>query len=66
MKGNINKVDRRLRAVLGIGLILLVFVGPRTPWGWLGLILLVTSAVGWCPLYRLMGWSTRREEFWSP
>lgn len=52
---NVGSVDRVIRLILGLGLISLVFVGPQTPWGWLGVILLVTALVGWCPLYKLMG-----------
>jgi hypothetical protein len=37
----------------------LVFVGPKTPWGYLGLIPLITGMVGFCPLYALVGLSTR-------
>ncbi len=44
--------------VLGLILISLVFVGPRTPWGWLGLIPLLTAVVSFCPLYRLIGINT--------
>ena len=36
-------------------LIALVFVGPQTPWGWIGVIPLLTAAVGYCPAYRLLG-----------
>ena len=56
---NEHTVDRVLRVGLGVALIALVFVGPRTPWGWLGLIPLVTGAVGSCPLYTIAGFSTR-------
>ena len=52
---NVGSVDRVIRLILGLGLISLVFVGPQTPWGWLGVILLVTALVGWCPLHKLMG-----------
>lgn len=55
---NIGKVDRILRVVVGAALISLVFWGPRTNWGWVGLIPLVTGFVSFCPLYRLMGVST--------
>ena len=61
MTRNIGKVDRWLRAIIGIALILLVFYGPQTRWGWLGLILLATSLMGWCPLYSLLGMSTQRR-----
>ena len=60
MSQNIGVFDRWLRLFVGATLILLVFVGPRTPWGWLGLIPLATGLVGYCPMYRMMGWSTRR------
>ena len=55
---NAGNIDRALRALLGIGLIAIVFVGPQTPWGWLGLIPLGTAAMGWCPLYAMLGINT--------
>lgn len=55
---NEGSIDRAFRALLGVALIALVFVGPQTPWGWLGLIPLTTAALGWCPLYALLGIST--------
>lgn len=55
---NAGSIDRGLRALLGIGLIAIVFVGPQTPWGWLGIIPLATALMGWCPLYSLLGINT--------
>ena len=55
---NAGTVDRALRAVLGLGLIAIVFVGPKTPWGWLGIIPLATAVLGWCPAYTLLGINT--------
>jgi hypothetical protein len=52
---NEGAIDRVLRVGLGVALIALVFVGPQTPWGWLGLVPLFTGVVGFCPLYRLVG-----------
>ena len=52
---NEGTIDRVLRVGLGVALIALVFVGPQTPWGWLGLVPLLTGLVGFCPLYRLVG-----------
>jgi hypothetical protein len=57
-KMNESPLDRSIRAVLGIGLISLVYLGPQTPWGWLGIIPLLTAVMGWCPLYQLFGIST--------
>ncbi|MEO1173307.1 MAG: DUF2892 domain-containing protein [Myxococcota bacterium] len=55
---NENTLDRGIRVVIGIALIALVFTGPQTPLGWIGVIPLVTGALGRCPLYRLFGIST--------
>jgi hypothetical protein len=58
MERNIGSIDRVLRIVAGVVLLALVFVGPQTPWGWIGLVPLVTAFVGWCPAYRLLGLRT--------
>jgi len=55
---NIGTVDRILRAIVGLVLISLVFVGPQTPWGWVGLIPLATAVFRFCPAYALLGIST--------
>jgi hypothetical protein len=58
---NESGIDRAIRVVLGIVLLSLVFVGPKTLWGLVGLVPLITGAVGFCPLYRLLGISTHHE-----
>lgn len=58
LKTNEGTIDRLLRVAVGILLVALVFVGPRTPWGWLGLVPLATGLIGWCPLYTLLGVNT--------
>ena len=55
---NEGTIDRVLRVVAGAALVSLVFVGPETPWGWVGLVPLVTGLVGNCPVYSLLGIST--------
>ena len=60
MTKNVGSIDRALRIVIGLGLIGLVFAGPHTPWGWIGVVPLVTAFVGWCPLYRVLGIHTNR------
>ena len=55
MPRNEGNVDRALRIILGLVLIAMVFVGPHTPWGWVGIVPLLTGLVGFCPLYRLIG-----------
>jgi len=55
---NEGLVDRLIRIAVGLFVLSLAFVGPQTPWGYLGLIPLVTGIVGFCPLYRLLGINT--------
>lgn len=57
-KTNVGGIDRLLRIVLGLVLIALVFVGPQTPWGWIGLVPLLTGLFRTCALYSLLGIST--------
>lgn len=57
---NIGTPDRVIRVVLGVAVLSLTFLGPKTPWGLVGIIPLATAAVGFCPLYRLLGMNTRR------
>jgi membrane protein implicated in regulation of membrane protease activity len=57
---NEGTVDRVVRVVIGLALLAMVFVGPHTWLGWLGVIPLVTGLVGFCPLYRLMGIRTTK------
>jgi Protein of unknown function (DUF2892) len=58
MQTNESSIDRALRLVIGVVLLSLVVIGPKTYWGLLGLVPLLTGAVGFCPLYRLLGINT--------
>lgn len=55
MTRNIGSTDRLVRIVIGIGLLLIAFEGPRTAWGFIGLVPLLTGLFGYCPLYRVVG-----------
>ena len=55
MTRNEGNVDRAARIVLGLALVALVFVGPQTWLGWIGLIPLATGIAGFCPLYQVLG-----------
>jgi hypothetical protein len=57
-RNNVGGIDRVLRIVVGVVLLALVFVGPKTPWGWLGVVPLVTGLFSTCPLYSLVGLNT--------
>ena len=55
---NVGGFDRFARILIGMVLIALVFIGPQTLWGLVGLIPFLTGVFRWCPLYRLFGVST--------
>lgn len=55
---NEHPMERVLRVIIGLALLSIVFVGPKTNIGWLGLVPLITGLVGSCPLYTLFGFST--------
>jgi Protein of unknown function (DUF2892) len=58
MTKNVGGIDRVLRVVIGLVLIALAATGNVGWWGYLGVIPLATAAMGWCPPYALLGWST--------
>jgi len=58
LKRNEGTIDRVLRIILGAVLLSLVFIGPQTPWGWVGIIPLATGLLGSCPLYSILGLNT--------
>ncbi len=55
---NVGGIDKILRIVVGLGLIAIVFIGPQTPLGWLGIVPLATGLFGFCPFYTLLGLNT--------
>jgi cadmium resistance protein CadD (predicted permease) len=58
MPRNEGTLDRALRIIVGLVLLALVFVGPKTMWGLIGLIPLITGLIGYCPLYQILGMNT--------
>ena len=57
-KTNVGGVDRILRIVVGLALLSLVFIGPKTLWGLVGLVPLLTGLMKTCPAYSLIGLNT--------
>ncbi|WP_297462697.1 DUF2892 domain-containing protein [Ferrovum sp.] len=55
---NVGGMDRVLRIVVGLVLIGLAAMHTVGAWGWIGVVPLLTGAVGWCPAYRLLGIKT--------
>ncbi len=58
MNPNVGGIDRVLRVILGVVLVALAVMGTIGPWGWIGLVPLATAALGVCPLYTVLGFST--------
>lgn len=58
MKINVGNIDRILRIVAGIVLITLAAAGLFTPWGWIGVVPLLTGIFKFCPAYTLLGMNT--------
>ena len=58
MRTNMGFLDRAMRVLAGAGLLSLLVVGPVPGWGLAGLVgvvLLVTGLVGYCPGYVPLG-----------
>ncbi len=58
MKTNVGSVDRIARVIIGLALIALTLTGAIGLWGWIGVVPLATAAMGWCPAYTLLGFSS--------
>ena len=58
MKTNVGGIDRILRILVGITLIALTLTGTIGVWGWIGVVPLLTAALGFCPLYTVLGFSS--------
>jgi hypothetical protein len=55
MKVNEGVIDRSLRVLAGLVLIGLAATGTVGVWAYIGIVPLLTGAVGICPLYSLLG-----------
>jgi len=55
---NVGGIDKILRIVAGLILISMVFIGPQTVWGWVGIVPLITGLFNFCPAYTLLGFNT--------
>ena len=63
MPVNVGSIDRILRVIAGLGLIAfaLGFIAPGSPYavyGWIGIVPILTAALGFCPAYTLLGINT--------
>ena len=66
MKANVGNADRALRITAGVVLIVLTLIKLIGPWGWLGIVPIVTGLTRFCPAYPLLGISTCRVATQEP
>jgi hypothetical protein len=57
MNANVGTIDRGLRALVGLALIAWALTGGPV-WAWVGVVPLLTAAIGFCPAYTLFGFNT--------
>jgi Protein of unknown function (DUF2892) len=55
---NEHPVERVARVALGVVLLGLAAMGTIGPWGYIGVVPILTGALGTCPLYSVLGVST--------
>lgn len=60
MERNVGTLDRSIRIIAGLVLLSLVFIGPQTPWCWIGIVPILTGLSGRCPAYMPFGIRTCR------
>ncbi len=58
MEANVGQTDRIIRIVAGVLLLSLIFIGPKTWWGLIGVVPLATAFINFCPAYKLLGFNT--------
>ena len=62
MKKNIGDIERIIRVAISLVILSLIFVGPQSLWGLIGILPLVTGLAGWCPPYAMFGISTCKNQ----
>lgn len=60
MKCNVGKADRIIRVIVGAGIIA-IGVYLKSWWGAIGVIPIITAAIGWCPAYLPFGISSCKK-----
>lgn len=58
MKCNEGTIDRGLRVIVGLALVIMAATGTVGAWGWVGVVPLLTGAIGFCPAYTIFGMNT--------
>lgn len=58
MQANVGGMDKIARIVVGLALLTMTVVGPKTLWGLIGVVPLATALLNFCPAYTLLGINT--------
>ena len=58
---NMGGTDRIARLIIGALLVVLAITGTIGVWGWVGIILVVTAFINFCPIYRVFGIKTCKD-----
>jgi hypothetical protein len=58
MKLNVGGIDRILRIVVGLALVVWAAFMGGPVWAWIGIVPLATGAFGFCPAYTMIGMNT--------
>ncbi len=66
MKANVGNLDRALRIIVGVVLIALTLAGSIGPWGWIGIVPILTGVFRFCPAYTLLGVRTCQVDSTNP
>ncbi|MDH4273962.1 MAG: DUF2892 domain-containing protein [Gammaproteobacteria bacterium] len=59
---NVGSIDKALRFIVGAALLSQVFWGMQTLWGLVGLVLMGTALMNFCPLYAALGMNTLKQK----
>ena len=60
MSSNVGRIDSLVRFVLGIS-VMVTGVAYHSHWGFAGLVIFITSFIHWCPIYKIIGISSREK-----
>ena len=58
MQANVGGMDKIARIVVGLALLAMTIVGPKTLWGLIGIVPIATALMNFCPAYTLLGVNT--------
>ena len=60
-KKSMGGIDRIARFIIGALLVVLAITGTIGVWGWIGIILVLTAFINFCPIYRVFGIKTCKD-----